>query len=123
MPAKNWEDFVYCITKAKDNWKLHYFTNRHYWIFALVIVSALLCGVFNFIKKKKENVVEENNVGLSLWWICAILFFALHFWYMVRKKKYEKKVVDENTIKGSEKTNTIPLIIVGILAILVTVLG
>jgi hypothetical protein len=36
----------------------------------------LLCGVFNFIKKKKENVVEENNVGLSLWWICAILFFG-----------------------------------------------
>lgn len=76
MLADNWEDFVYCITKAKDNWKLHYFTNRHYWIFALFIVSALLCGVFNFIKKKKENVVEENNVGLSLWWICAILFFG-----------------------------------------------
>ena len=39
MLADNWEDFVYCITKAKDNWKLHYFTNRHYWIFALFIVK------------------------------------------------------------------------------------
>jgi uncharacterized membrane protein (GlpM family) len=76
MLAQNWEDFVYRITKAKDNWKLHYFTNRHYWIFALVIVSAIFYGVFNFIKRKKENLVERNNVGLSLWWLCGILFFG-----------------------------------------------
>lgn len=76
MLAKNWEDFVYRITMAKDNWQFHYFTNRHYWIFAFVIVSALFCGALNFIKKKKEDVVEGNGVSLSLWWLCGILFFG-----------------------------------------------
>ena len=74
MLAKNWDDFVYRITRAKDNWMFHYFTNLHYWIFAFIIASALFCRFLNFIKKKKEDVVERN--GLSLWWLCCILFFG-----------------------------------------------
>ena len=45
-------------------------------MFAFIIASALFCFVLNFIKKKKEDVVERNGASLSLWWLCCILFFG-----------------------------------------------
>ena len=45
-------------------------------VFAFIIASALFCFVLNFIKKKKEDVVERNGASLSLWWLCCILFFG-----------------------------------------------
>lgn len=88
MLAKNWEDFVYRITRAKDNWMFHYFTNLHYWIFAFIIASSLFCFVLNFIKKKKEDVVERNGASLSLWWLCCILFFGNICFFVAMVKQF-----------------------------------
>ena len=86
MPAKNWEDFVYRITMMKNNWLYHYFTNIHYWIFAFIIVASLIFCIYNFFKRKNDDVASEKTATLSLWWLCGILLLG-DFCFMVAMVK------------------------------------
>jgi hypothetical protein len=86
MPAKNWEDFVYRITMMKNNWLYHYFTNIHYWIFAFIIVASLIFCMYNFFKRKNDDVASEKTATLSLWWLCGILLLG-DFCFMVAMVK------------------------------------
>ena len=83
---------------------------------------------------KKFNKSTGFGVGMCLLSFIFMPILALDESSYEKKKNTKAKAVNEektivnvdlfeNTVKGSEKSNTIPLIIVGILAILVTILA
>ena len=76
MSANNWDDFVYRMTKAKDNWLYHYFTNVHYRLYAFAIIASLLFYIYDFFRRKKNDIKKENNVSLSLWCLCGIMLLG-----------------------------------------------
>ena len=75
MPAKNWEDFVYCINKSKENWQYHYFTTVHYKIFIFIVIASLFFCMYSFVKRKNADV-KIRTATVSLWWLCVILFLG-----------------------------------------------
>lgn len=89
IPAKNWDDFVYRFTKTKNNWLYHYFTNVHYWIFAFVILASLSFYIYNYFRKKKDDVSVEKTATLSLWWLCGIMILGNIIFFIAMIKQFQ----------------------------------
>lgn len=98
--------------------------------FFIALVDIGLLVLFFIVKK----LVFYILLGVTVLGLVAYIVYSIKKKDTKKKNSKSKKEKDvasavtsvdlfENTIKGSEKSNTIPLIIVGILAILVTILA
>ena len=88
-----------------------------YTIFGILLLVSVLPYVILLIIAKKVSKIEKALSNKKSKNSKKIL---------VKKNSKEEVVISdmfENTVKGSEKSNTIPLIIVGVIAIIVTVLA